>query len=174
MNGFCWIMSGGGPLIAMESKLQISWGGVLRLTVAQAAAETDYDRPPEELDYLQSIDLHDGSALIFGNGPLDTAFWQSQRGKLFIVRVIYCEPSFDFESVMRQIDRDGLCAPCEEMDFSFATGELVMFDSADDGAHTEKERVQARILPGKYKIITQTIEYANSAYLILHRFDRVS
>jgi hypothetical protein len=173
MDTLKWVASYGGPLIAMDFNLQAQWGGIFRLTVECPGAKNDYDRPPERLKYLQTIELETGRALIFGEGPLHTAFWQSAAGTIFIVRAIYCEPDCDTDALLAGMDQKTFDDPRETLDFDIFTDTLVVFDSSDDGRHVDKEIISTDIRPGHYRIVSTTYESNESTLFLLHRFDQV-
>lgn len=172
MGTLKWVASYGGPLIAMDIDLQAQWGGIFRLTVECPGAKNDYDRPPERLKYLQTIELETGRALIFGEGPLHTAFWQSAAGTIFIVRAIYCEADCNTDALLAKIDQKIFDNPCEVLDFDIFADTLVVFDSSDDGMHVDKEMISTNIRPGHYRIMTATYEPDESALFLMHRFDQ--
>ena len=174
MDRLSWIMSEGGPLICLEAKFAPSWGGVFRLTVSKTGAKNDYERPDNRLYFLQSIPLQVGKALIFGEGPLDTAFWHSDNDRLFIARIYYCEPDVDVDVIMRAVDESIFENPRESLEFYFGSSELIMFDSAEEGDEPDKKSVTASIEPGRYEILTQTYEPDELTALVLHRFDRIA
>ena len=171
MDDSKWIASEGGALIAVEQKLQSDWGGICRLTVPAAGASNDYQRIPEKLEYIQVIDLHSGQGLIFGEGPLDTTFWEDPDQKLFIVRTIYCDPDFDADAIMRGLDQTMFENPVERIKFAFASSRVVIFDSADDGSCSGIPYIKEDIPPGHYQITTILYEPNKRASLIIHRFD---
>ena len=163
-----WIMSEGGPLIAVERELQAFWGGICRLTVATPGAASDYDRPPEALNYIQPIDLEYGKGLIFGEGPVDTTFWQEPDRQLHIVRTIFCDPDFEVNKMMLSLDQALFENPVEQIDFTFFSGNIVIFDSADDGSYHDVKKIEANISPGEYKISTILHEPNARSCSIIH------
>ncbi|MCX8254472.1 hypothetical protein RHAL1_02644 [Beijerinckiaceae bacterium RH AL1] len=173
MDKLKWVASYGGPLIAMDFNLQAQWGGIFRLTVEFPGAKNDYDRPPERLKYSQTIELETGRALIFGEGPLHTAFWQSAAGTIFIVRAIYSEADCDTDALLTKIDQRIFDDPCETLNFDIFTDTLVVFDSSDDGRHVDKEMISTNMRPGHYRINTATYEPDESTLFLLHRFDEM-
>lgn len=173
MDTLKWVASYGGPLIAKDYNLQDHWGGIFRLTVDTPGAKNDYERPPEQLKYLQIIELETGQALIFGEGPLHAAFWQSAAGTIFIVRAMYCEADCDTDGLLAKMDQRIFDDPCAILDFDIFTDTLVVFDSSDDGRHVDKEMISTSIKPGHYKIITAKYAPDESALFLLHRFDQL-
>ena len=133
MDRLSWIMSGGGPLIGLEARFAASWGGVSRLTVLKAGAANDYERPSEKLGFLSSVPLQVGWALVFGEGPLDTAFWRSSNGTLFVVRTEYCDPDVDIRAIMSALDEKIFENPREVLEFTFELPDVILFDSAEEG-----------------------------------------
>ena len=67
------------------------------MTKPEKNAVNDYERVPGQLNFIQTIDLRSGQALVFGEGPLDTAFWSAPDGENFVIRLIFCDSDFECE-----------------------------------------------------------------------------
>lgn len=169
-----WIMSEGGALIAVDSGLKPSWGGICKLTVPTQKAKNDYERIPERLDYIQAINLRCGEALIFGEGPLNTTIWQSHDTRFFVVRMIYCEPDFAVDDIMHNTSLMSLGKPDEEMRFEFFSDQVTIFDSADDGSRKDVDCLHADIKPGRYEILTKLCKPDDLTCFIIHKFDKIN
>jgi hypothetical protein len=169
-----WIMSEGGPLIAVERELRASWGGICRLTVPAQGAANDYDRPPQRLDYIQTIDLDRGQGLVFGEGPVDTTFFQESDQLLYIVRVIYCNLDFDLNRLMTSLDGRLFDSPIETIDFRLFSGNLSIFDSAEDGSRSDVSSIDAKVSPGLYRVDTVLYQSDEAACSIIHRMNNIS
>lgn len=174
MSNLKWIMSEGGPLICMEKRFMESWRGCDALSIGGDGAPNDYERAARVFDYLEVLSLRDGQALVFGEGPLDTSIWRSNGGQLFLVRVFACEEEVDVESAIQALKMHDFDNPGEALDFSFATSDLVLFDSAEAGNEPAKDCLAFSITPGRYKILTQPYHPDSLTSLVLHRFDPIN
>ena len=169
-----WIVSDGGPLICVEQTLAALWGGISALTVPIEDLTSDYDRICQKFCFLFTVSLSRGQALALGEAKLDTAFWRSQTGELFIVQISTCEEHVDIGAVLDATRADDFENPRSTTIVSFASPDIVIFNSAASGAEAEGEWISTTVEPGSYRIITQWYERDPRCSLVLHRFDRFS
>ena len=146
-----WIMSEGGPLICLETKLERSWGGIDMLTKESCGARTDYERACQITDYAGTIPLSVGCAFIL-TGPLDTAFWLIPSGELLIARFIYAEADVDDDKILKGAKDSLFSQPIAINHISFSSSNLSMFDSAEPGTDENKKSLSFEIKPGNYRI----------------------
>jgi hypothetical protein len=174
MSEFMWIMSEGGPLICMEAALAPSWRGVFGLSLRSDEAPNDYERAGGVERYVETLPLQSGQALVFGEGPLDTSVWKAESGQVFLVRIFACDEGVDFDAIMRGVEQSLFDSPAEQLEISFATPDLVIFDSAERGLESAKDCLAFSLAAGRYRILTQRYDPSPEAWLILHRFDRIA
>lgn len=169
-----WIMSGGGPLICLETRCKKSWGGVDRLTVVCADANTDYDRACRARDYTSVIPLRNGSGLVLGGGPIDTSLWYAKSGAFLIVQVFCSEADVHEEAYLAGMNDTIFSNPIQRAEFSFGSEELILFDSAEPGDDIIGQSISFHIDPGRYRILTQTFDPSPDISFLLHKFEKTA
>ena len=145
-----WIVSGGGPLICLEKRLENSWGGADALTVEAMNAKSDYDRACQPRDYVNIVPVKEGFALILGDMPLDSSIWTTNIGTLTIVRVFYSAPNKDVDELLSHLDQSIFSNPIESIAFSFQSSAISLFDSVEPGSEAEKPSLSFEVEPGNY------------------------
>ena len=168
-----WIMSEGGPLICLETALLHSWGGIFNLSVSAANATNDYDRACLTRRFLDTVELQSGSALIIGDEALDTCFWTSDEGCLYIVRIFFCESDFDLTEKLISLPHAIFDNPLDTLRMEFRSADITMFDSAEEGSDDEIKSVSAILEPGCYDILTQNFEPDDGTSLYLNKFQKL-
>lgn len=168
-----WIKSGGGPLICIERELATCWRGVAETAGGiDASVETmsDYDRACQIRDYLGTLDVRKGHALILGDMPLETSVWNDERGGAFIVRLFYIDPGQDVPQILRKIDDCWFNDPDEAISFEAISGHMVIFDSAYPGVEQKKKNLLFEISPAKYRVLSKVINPNSRTSILLHKF----
>jgi len=166
-----WIRSAGGPLICVEDALASSWHGTDLIAKSDIAhSETDYARACHVRDYLGTVEILGGSALILGDMPLETTVWRTSFGDTFIVRLFYMDPGTDVTRLLGLIDEEALSAPDESIIFRIKTGSMVLFDSAISGADEKKEAISFGVSTGTYRIVTKVINPDSRTSFLIHKF----
>lgn len=93
----------GGPLVAAAAEYAKSWQGVEGSSIKEEMM--DYERACDVNDYLETIPCGDGEALIFGDEPLQSAFFVVD-GSLLLARWVHCD-SYDLaDSTIKNITFD--------------------------------------------------------------------
>ncbi|WP_373926529.1 Imm21 family immunity protein [Paludisphaera borealis] len=181
-DSMAWVGTGGGPLIVIPAEFAPLWRGGEEWSPPRGPAQrggdasrfrSDYDRACAVDDYLGSLNVGVGRALILGDEPMMTAFVPQPAGGL-LVRWMYGE---DDGAVSRAV-----CAIPVEVwkttphQLPVGWGEILVFDSAYpgdalpvsiEGGTTPWLRIA---LPqGNYHIDTAVYCPDESTSLVLHR-----
>jgi hypothetical protein len=169
-----WIKSGGGPLVCLETALAHRWRGVEvggGTTVdPKINAVSDYERACRVPDYLGTIDLEEGSALVLGDMPLETSVWSDALKNIIIVRLFYIEPETDVSNLLQNIGDSSFINPQESIIFETRSSRLIIFDSAFPGDDQKKNILRFQLSKGKYRILTGLINPDSRTSLLLHKF----
>lgn len=92
-----------------------------------------------------------------------------KRGGLtFIVRVMYCNASFDPDVALKTLDLRLFAEPNESVPFEVATSPLKIFDSAYPGDDTIQSQTFS-IDPRRYVVLTR-IQRMPGEYVVFHMF----
>lgn len=165
LDSLIWLESTGGPLILLEEDLVPYWRGVLPVSDSSV---TDYERACEVSDYLGSIDVASRSAVLFGEQPYSTTWWESRDlGYGIIVRWVCGE---DMASVINTLTKfSNSNWEKTDVEFEVTKGRLVLFDSAFPGTKIETF-ILVQMPQGSY--VGETLHYNpdKDTSLILHRF----
>ena len=126
---------------------------------------TDYDRACDISDYLGVIDVGNGKGIVLSDEPLMTTWIPSLDGGL-LVRWGFAESEKDVISAALNIPHDAY----EDSGFSLAVGNssLVLFAACESGHDQLYPRIEFKIEPGNYRILTSKYE-SNETGLICHR-----
>jgi hypothetical protein len=169
-----WIKSGGGPLVCLETALAHRWrgvevGGSARVDL-KIDAVSDYERACRVKDYLGTIDLMEGSALVLGDMPLETSVWSDALKNILIVRLFYIEPGTDLEHLLQNIRNSIFINSQETIIFEVHSNNMIIFDSAFPGDDQKKAILRFQLLKGRYRILTSLINPDSGTSLLLHKF----
>ena len=176
------IKSTGGPLICVESRLADQWKGIYGISVNYEPsirwarpnfmwAGTDYGRAcaiPNQ--YLCVLPLRQGAALILGDRPLITGVWKNSLDQVIIWRISYADADDDIPSLLAYLSEKSFEAPLESLEFSFESGNVLIFDTSLPGDDAPSESVSFDISPGRYLVTTHEVRPTPRAELSLHRF----
>jgi hypothetical protein len=162
-----WVNSGGGPLVCSEVSIAARWRGVSGISVS-SQYDSDYARACLVQDYVEYIPCGEGGVVILGDEPLQSKFVQMATGEWAIVRWIYAASAAHVTSALTSIHSASTLSPPLQIDLH--EGELVMFDSAIDGAGEPDQNPQIEINVGRYYVTTERITLNKAADLIVHRF----
>jgi hypothetical protein len=158
-----WIDSDGGPLILMEKEVFPSWNG----DVEVKQHDTDYDRACNVEDYVGVIEVQPLRAIVFGDEPMRTTWWQIGEYEGIVVRWMYAS---DEESVIKAlITMHDIKWEDSEIEISFPNGNLILFDSVYSYDEVE-DSLSIQIKSGVYKIQTSSYQPNEHISLVLHRF----
>jgi hypothetical protein len=161
-----WLKSSGGPLICMEDALTKSWGGDRRVT----GGPTDYERACRVQEYLGVIKVADGSAIVLGDMPLESAILDTSPGGLALVRAFYLDPGANVSKMLQAVDEAHFDDPLESVGFQTKGGSLVLFDSALPGHQRDKVTLEFTLLPGTHRVLTKKIDPDDRTSLLVHKF----
>jgi len=168
-----WISTHGGPLILLEKSLLPFWKGNADTTGIDGALErgelTDYDRACAIEDYLGTIPVGSGTALVLGDEPMQTSWFPLTRDTGILVRWEWAADETSVLKTLREV-------PEESWQPTGVTVEaksepLVLFDSAYLG--DEIETSLSISLPSQlYSVDTAHWQPDDETSLILHRLQR--
>lgn len=168
-----WVETNGGPLICLERRSLAVWGGIDRLTIPAAGAETDYDRAGtvSYMAYTGVVPLKQGEALILGDAPLSTTIFLSTTKRILIARAIYASGDEDrILMVNRDVPFDECC---EVLEINWQSSPIVMFDSAYPGDDQDLRMLSFEVEPGRHRVSTRTWEPDPESAFILHAVERI-
>jgi len=158
-----WIGSAGGPLILATQEDFARWRGLSGDDYALACAA--------EGGHLSLLWLRQAMYVVLGDAPSDSAFLFC-GSTLAIARWEYCASAAVANELLTNIGRTTELAPAVEV--TFGGEQLVLFDSAKDGAAAEGDAACAQAAPGTYSVTTEAYTDDVSYSFILHRFRRFS
>lgn len=163
-----WIASMGGSLILMEKSLLINWNGDTNPSVRNdEQGVTDYDRACDVDDYIGIIQVGESQAIVLGDEPMQTAWWQVGEDEGILARWMYAnseETVIESLSILENVKWENT-----ELEILFQHGDLILFDSACRYDEIE-ESLSLRIKPNQYKIETALYQPNEETSLVLHRF----
>lgn len=168
-----WIESDGGPLICIERESMSLWGGIDALTVPSEGVKNDYERTGDCLNYIETIALSEGSALILGGEPLRTTIWRIASGRILIARPVYADAKVDLEEMLRGFETLGFSDPIETVEIEWKSPVIDIFDSAWPGAYRDKDLLSIDVEPGTYRVLTQELKPDEENFFIMHAMDLV-
>lgn len=170
-----WIKSAGGPLICIDHALAAHWrataGSSGPAVSGHSLPSTDYERACELEGYITRIPCADGSALVLGDMPLETAIWSG--ADTLIVRVLYADPNTSFEDMIAGMPSYPFDNPLETISYRVTSGVIEVFDAACDRsteAGLSISMLSASVRGGSYRIVTINYEPDDRTSLVIHRF----
>src|SRR5215472_14919658 len=132
---------------------------------------TDYEHAGRLANrYLSVLRLERGAALILGDRPLITGVWRNALNQVVIWRVSYAEPDEDVVDLLASLTERAFAAPIESLEFSFGSGDVIIFDTSLPGKESDEESVAFNIRPGRYLVTTHEVRPSPSSEFLLHRF----
>jgi hypothetical protein len=177
---FNWVCSAGGPLIVAPAEIARYWRGVEGWSPSEVQrgwadeSVSDYSRACGIDDYLGTLKVGHGDAIILGDEPMQTAFIPNPEGGIF-VRWMYAasedgvlralgsvpEPAWEPTPHRIEVSREG----------------LLVFDSAFPGDALppppndvdSTSWIHVELPEGNYMVDTADYEPDGSTRLILHR-----
>lgn len=175
-----WVCSAGGPLIVAPAEIAPHWRGAHTWSPSEgrrgSAGESvsDYARACGIDDYLGTLKVGHGKALILGDEPMQTAFISASEGGIF-VRWMWAESEDGVRRALGAVPESAWGPTSHRIEV--AREGLLVFDSAWPGdalPPPSKDVLPAswaRIeLPeGTYMVDTADYEPDDSTRLILHR-----
>jgi Immunity protein 21 len=171
-----WIKSVGGPLICVERELAPLWLGIVGNGVSDrfvTPLASDYDRACAVSDYVGSVDLPRGKALILGDMPLETTVWRPQSALPLIIRAFYMEPGVNLQKLLTAHSNLDFADPIESIDCEVESGHMVIFDSAVPWLQEGGPSLSLEIPSGNYQILTKVFELDSQTSVLIHKFERV-
>jgi hypothetical protein len=170
-----WVKSYGGPLIGIPRALHLKWRGTDRDPNANSS---DYDRACAQKNYLSTIAVADGQALIFGDMPMVTEVVSLDSGPV-VVRVMYCEPDCDVEEKLASVINAVVDNAEEVLDFRSDETDFLIFDSAARGADLDQLKefyttIEMNLPAGAYRIFTKFVEPDAKTGLVVHCFRQMA
>lgn len=183
-DGMTWVGTDGGPLIAIPAEIASHWRGGEGVNFPPQDLDrwwenldlsgSDYGRACGINDYLGTLEVGPGRALILNDEPMPTAFLPNAGGGI-VVRWMYAEDEGAVRRVVRSIP-ESIWEPTPHTIVVAREGVLV-FDSAypgDDLPTSPGEEATAPWLrlglpPGPYHVDTADYSPDESTRLILHR-----
>jgi Immunity protein 21 len=172
-RGMNWIKSAGGPLICVERVLANFWRGAVADTETTKELESDYDRACRIRDYVGTVYMTEGSALILGDMPLETSVWRDASEHTIIVRLFYIDPETNVPQLLAGIGEAAFKDPEESITFRIGSGHMTILDSAALGVDPKKKAIFFEIPIGEYYILTKVINPDSRTSILLHKFCRV-
>lgn len=181
VSKYQWVRSDGGPLMVLERRLLSHWEGSDapsggRIVEAESRwgldVATDYDRACDVSDWIDSIRVGDGEALIFG-GDESAATWLP--GEYGADGVVIRWEFADSEDGVMESARAWASSELKgtEISFSSQTSSLVLFAATETGEQQPiYPRLEFTIPAGSYSICTSPIENERM-FIICHRFHRL-
>jgi hypothetical protein len=164
-SALAWIESTGGPLILIEEALMPYWNGH---SSSSHSSMTDYERACAISDYLGTIGVGPGHAVVLGEEPASTAWWHSSELDFsYLVRWVFAESE---DEIIKALDTLSINSwERNDIEIKVAKEKLVLFDSAFPGYDIDTS-ISIQIPTGTY--IVETLHYTPNAEtsLILHRF----
>lgn len=179
-----WVGTGGGPLIVVPAELASHWRGGDGVGVSPGDLDrwwenpdltgSDYGRACGIKDYLGSLDVGPGRALILNDEPMPTAFLRKPGGGI-LVRWMYAEDEGEVRRAIRSIPESIWEATHHSI--VVAREGVLVFDSAypgDDlpvssGEEATVPWLRLGLPPGTYHVDTADHSPDESTRLILHR-----
>ena len=159
-----WIETSGGPLLCASPTIARLWRGT---DGSSAAAINDYERACKSSNYLSKIPCGSSEILVLGDEPLLSAF--VQRGsELVVVRWVSCL-SMDLASTAISSLPHALPVVEAAVDFVTLEADLVLFDSALNGAHLALS-ARATVLPSAFRVTTEKYKAHDQFEFLIHRF----
>jgi hypothetical protein len=159
-----WISSAGGPLVCMEQTLAFHWKG------EDQSKYSDYRCACNISDYLGVLPVHKGFSLVLGDMPLETAIYLEKHCMQMIIRVFYKNPDINLVNNIENIDRSISDRPKENLEFTFNSSSIVIFDSALPGNDIVNDSLKFSIMPGRYGIETHLLNPDPQTSMLVHKF----
>lgn len=169
------IVSGGGPLVCVESDVVSRWRGVTGSVKphphSDSASPSDYERACNVRDYLGKVPVGDRDALVLGDMPLETLIWKPLSELPRIVRVYYSDPGVDVTALPGLRASDILSDPDEALSVEFKSSPIVVFDSAYPGSDVSNvDRLSFDMPQGTYIAMTKRFEPDDRTSILIHYF----
>jgi hypothetical protein len=156
----------------MERRLAPHWQGTAGSAASEATnSPTDYERACLIGDYIGLVELPGGNALILGDMPLSTSVWRKDSVIVHIVRVFYTDDLVDISSFLLSIGAESFEDPDEILQFSVASSQMRIFDSAFPGSAVAGPELSFEVVPGTYRILTKIIDSFERTSFIVHRLN---
>lgn len=162
-----WINSSGGPLLCASTATGKMWRGIGGSSVG--GAQSDYERACEQVDYASVIACDSSQVIVFGDEPLQAAFF-SQNEDLMIVRWVSCISNEFAINAISQLPSKlpGIEEPTE---FHLSEAGLIMFDAALDSVDPSL-CARMDVKPGAFTVTTERYKSQGVYEFIVHRFLR--
>ena len=157
-----WIESSGGPLIVIEKHLAPLWSGTV-------GHPSDFDLACTAVNHIEIVSTRNITAVVMGDEPLRTLVASSDDHTL-IVRWRWAESEQDVMNALQHVRLPDRYE--EQLDISWPTGVLTIFDSATQ--YSEFEAISLATQPGKNKIETFTYSPNSETCLLIHKISNQS
>jgi len=179
-TSFTWVCSAGGPLIVAPAEIAPQWRGVQGWSPSEGrwglAGESvsDYARACGTDDYLGTLQVGHGKALILGDEPMQTAFIPNSEGGI-LVRWMYAESEGGVRRALGAFPESAWEPTPHRIEV--AREGLLVFDSAcpgdalppPSGDGVPASWIRIELPTGTYTVDTADYEPDGSTRLILHR-----
>jgi hypothetical protein len=126
-----WVNSAGGPLICADEDFASSWLGTRGLSFRAAGVSNDYELACKTTAHLEIIKEDSRNALVLGDEPFQSSFFETERGDFSIARWIFAESASSEAILMGPLDDLVEVAP--RAIFEVDGGVLYLFDSEMPG-----------------------------------------
>lgn len=178
-----WVCSAGGPLVITSVEIAPLWRGGFGRQAPEAGREpadesiNDYARACRVDDWLGTLRVGTGEALILGDEPMPTAFVSRPDGGV-LIRWMHAENEADVQRAVEEVPESAWKATPHKIEVGRRG--LIMFDAAypgDELPPIEDRRADAPwtridIPPGDYLVDTIDHQPDASTRLVLHRLRR--
>lgn len=172
------IHSAGGPLIAIDKRDLRRWGGINRKSFTSSPGRTDYEvagRLTDGRDHRACLTtIVDGgtSEGILISMPLETAVIVQEKNCIQIAQIEFGDPEWTFDLLSPDAFKNASFAPEDDVCFSCANCEYVLFDSAYDGLSVKDDHLVFSLFMGEYIISSAAYEPDERTGLILHQIQK--
>lgn len=177
---FNWVCSAGGPLIVAPAEIARYWRGVEGWSPSEVQrgwadeSVSDYSRACGIVDYLGTLKVGHGEAVILGDEPMQTAFIPNPEGGIF-VRWMYAEGEGGVLRALGSVPESAWEPTPHRIEVSREG--LFVFDSAFPGDAFPPPPngvglaswIHVELPEGNYRVDTADYEPDGSTRLILHR-----
>lgn len=160
-----WIESSGGPLILMETRYRMEWGGVD--SSSDSNYSCDYDRACETAEYAATIAIPSGKAIVFGDEPNRTTVIAQSEKETLIVRWRWA-PSEDVLINNLNHLKSAIFNDAETICIRFQGEDIIVFDSSLRGEEID-DYLSIKLKLGEYVLDTAMFEPDGETCMLLHR-----
>ena len=165
-----WIETSGGPLVLMESKLSVKWGGVSGSNSKESVSDYDYACNVDE--YIEKVPYDSGEIVVFGDEPDRTTYIPISEACGVFVRWKWSNTR-DIQDLVLEKFNELRFMDSIRIKYTLNSDSLYLFDSSVRGSEIN-EKLEINLPKGEYELSTEIFEPDIEIRLVLHRIYRIS